>query len=54
MNISLDCPWCEDVVDFAVDLTDDELVCTACNTQMAFAPDPATTFELLYGTQRAA
>jgi hypothetical protein len=48
MNILLDCAWCEDEVVFTVDETDDELVCTACNTHMAFAPDPATTFRLLY------
>jgi DNA-binding helix-hairpin-helix protein with protein kinase domain len=54
MNILLDCPWCEDEVDFAVDVTDEELVCSACNTHMAFAPDPATTFELLYGPKQAA
>lgn len=54
MNILLDCPWCEDEVSFAVDLSDEELVCTACNTHMALAPDPATTFELLYGPQQAA
>jgi acetyl-CoA carboxylase beta subunit len=54
MNVLLDCPWCEDEVAFSVDLTDDELVCTACNTRMDLAPDPTTTFELLYGPQRAA
>jgi hypothetical protein len=48
MMISLTCPWCEDEVAFAVDETDDELICSACNTRMAFAPDPVTTFELLY------
>ena len=48
MNILLDCAWCADEVVFSVDETDDELVCSACNTHMAFAPDPTTTFALLY------
>jgi len=48
MTIQLDCPWCLDEVTFTVDETDDEMVCTACNTRMAFAPDPVTTFGLLY------
>jgi hypothetical protein len=54
MTVLLDCPWCEDEVAFSVDLAEDELICTACNNRMDLAPDPATTFELLYGTQRAA
>jgi DNA-directed RNA polymerase subunit RPC12/RpoP len=54
MNILLDCAWCGDEVVFTVDETDDELVCGACNTRMAFAPDPATTFSLLYETAHAA
>ena len=54
MNILLDCAWCGDEVDFSVNETDDELVCSACNTRMAFAPDPAITFELLYEHARAA
>ncbi|MBA4170138.1 MAG: hypothetical protein H0X68_07005 [Chloroflexi bacterium] len=54
MNILLDCAWCEDEVVFSVDEADDELVCSACNTRMAFAPDPATTFSLLYEPLRAA
>jgi DNA-directed RNA polymerase subunit RPC12/RpoP len=54
MNILLDCAWCGDEVLFSVDETDDELVCSACNTRMAFAPDPATTFSLLYEPARAA
>jgi hypothetical protein len=29
-------------------------VCSACNTRMAFAPDPATTFSLLYEPATAA
>jgi hypothetical protein len=48
MNILLDCPWCEEEVVFAVDETADELVCSACAMRMAFAPDPAVTFALLY------
>jgi hypothetical protein len=54
MNIQLDCPWCEDQVDFTVDLADEVLACTACNTRMDFAPDPATTFALLYEAAQAA
>jgi DNA-directed RNA polymerase subunit RPC12/RpoP len=54
MNILLDCAWCQDEVVFSVDETDDELVCSACNTRMAFAPDPATTFSLLYEPALAA
>ena len=53
MNILLDCAWCGDEVVFAVNETDDELVCSACNTRMDFAPDPATTFSLLYGAPEA-
>jgi hypothetical protein len=48
MNIQLDCPWCQDEVTFTVNETDDELVCSACSTAMAFAPDPVITFDLLY------
>lgn len=54
MNILLDCAWCGDEVVFSVDESDDELVCSACNTRMAFAPDPATTFALLYEPAQAA
>jgi len=54
MNILLDCAWCGDEVVFVVNETDDELVCSACNTRTAFAPDPATTFALLYEPARAA
>jgi hypothetical protein len=54
MNILLDCAWCNDEVVFTVDETDDELVCGACNTRMDFAPDPATTFGLLYQAPKAA
>ena len=54
MNVLLDCAWCGDEVVFTVDEADDELVCSACNTRMAFAPDPATTFALLYEVAQAA
>jgi len=54
MTVLLDCAWCEDEVVFTVDEAADELVCTSCNTHMAFAPDPATTFALLYETAQAA
>ena len=54
MNILLDCAWCGDEVVFSVAETDDELVCSACNTHMAFAPDPSTTFALLYEPAQAA
>ncbi len=54
MNILLDCAWCGDEVVFSIDEGDDELVCSACNTRMAFAPDPATTFSLLYESPQAA
>ncbi|MGQ0609115.1 MAG: hypothetical protein ACT4OQ_11715 [Chloroflexota bacterium] len=54
MNILLDCAWCGDEVVFSIDETDDELVCSACNTRTAFAPDPSTTFALLYGPAQAA
>lgn len=54
MNILLGCAWCGDEVTFSVNETDDELVCSACNTRVAFAPDPAVTFALLYETARAA
>jgi len=54
MNILLDCAWCGDEVAFSIDETDEELVCTACNTHMAFAPDPSTTFALLYESAQAA
>lgn len=54
MNILLDCAWCGDEVVFEVNETDDELTCSACNTRMALAPDPATTFALLYEPAHAA
>lgn len=54
MNILLDCASCGDEVVFSVNETDEELVCSACNTRMAFAPDPLITFGLLYDTAQAA
>jgi hypothetical protein len=48
MIVQLMCTWCQDEVSFEVDATADELVCSACGTRTEFAPDPATTFELLY------
>jgi len=54
MNILLDCAWCGDEVIFSVDEADDELVCSSCNTHVAFAPDPARTFALLYEPVQAA
>jgi hypothetical protein len=54
MNILLDCAWCGEEVAFSVAEADDELVCTACNTHTAFAPDPNTTYSLLYEGARAA
>jgi DNA-directed RNA polymerase subunit RPC12/RpoP len=54
MNILLDCAWCGEEVVFSVDAADDELVCSACNTRTAFAPDPAATFALLYEPAQAA
>jgi hypothetical protein len=54
MNILLDCAWCGDEVVFSVDEADDELVCSACNSHMAFAPDPTITFGLLYEQAQAA
>jgi len=53
MNIQMLCPWCEDEVPFTVDETADELTCDACRTRMAFAPDPATTYDLLYAPAAA-
>jgi hypothetical protein len=48
MTIQLSCPWCMDDVEFVVDEADEELVCSECATRMAFAPDPAVTYGLLY------
>ena len=48
MDVLLDCAWCGDEVVFTVRETDDELECRACGTLTAFAPDPTTTFALLY------
>ena len=54
MNIQLDCAWCGDETVFTVDVAVDELVCGTCNIRTDFAPDPATTFGLLYEVARAA
>lgn len=54
MNVLLDCAWCGDEVLFSVSEADDELVCTACNTRTQFAPDPSTTYALLYEGAQAA
>ena len=54
MNILLDCAGCGDETVFSVDETDDELVCSSCNIRTAFAPDPSTTFALLYESALAA
>ncbi len=48
MTIQLICPWCEDEVAFEVDEAADEIVCSACGTRTDFAPDPFTTYSLLY------
>ncbi|MGI8871221.1 MAG: hypothetical protein ACR2KI_01290 [Candidatus Limnocylindria bacterium] len=48
MELLLTCPWCEDEARFSVDEGADEVVCTRCDTRLAFAPDPVATFELLY------
>lgn len=48
MNILLDCAVCGDEVVFAIDETDDELVCSACSIHIPFAPDPTVTYELVY------
>lgn len=48
MIVQLNCPWCRDEVAFEVDETRDELVCTGCSIRTEFAPDPATTYGLLY------
>jgi hypothetical protein len=53
MTIQMLCPWCEDEVAFTVDEASDELTCDACHTRMAFAPDPATTYDLLYAPAAA-
>ncbi|MGH2455588.1 MAG: hypothetical protein ACRDHD_04960 [Candidatus Limnocylindria bacterium] len=48
MTVQLTCPWCEDEVAFTVDEAADEIVCGGCATRMSFAPDPATTYAILY------
>lgn len=48
MTIQMTCPWCEDEVPFEIDETRDEVVCSGCSTRLEFAPDPVTTYGLLY------
>jgi hypothetical protein len=48
MTVHMTCPWCEDDAAFEIDEARDELVCGGCEMRTAFAPDPATTFGLLY------
>ena len=48
MMIQLDCPWCQHEAAFEVDETADELVCSTCGIRTDFAPDPVTTYALLY------
>jgi hypothetical protein len=50
MTIQLSCPWCTDEVTFAIDESDEELVCSSCSMRMDFAPDPGVTYELLYAS----
>jgi hypothetical protein len=54
MNIQLDCPWCDQEADFEIREADDDLVCGACGTRTAFAPDPVVTYSLLYDTAQVA
>jgi hypothetical protein len=48
MTVHMICPWCEDEAAFEIDEARDELVCGGCEMRTAFAPDPATTYGLLY------
>jgi hypothetical protein len=48
MTVQLSCPWCEEELAFEVDEARDELICSGCSMRTAFAPDPATTYGLLY------
>jgi hypothetical protein len=48
MTVHMFCPWCEHDATFEIDEARDELVCGGCAMRSAFAPDPATTFNLLY------
>jgi hypothetical protein len=48
MTVHMTCPWCEDEAAFEIDEARDELVCGGCDMRTAFAPDPATTYGLLY------
>lgn len=48
MTVQMTCPWCEDETVLEVDEARDEVVCGGCDMRTAFAPDPATTYGLLY------
>ena len=48
MTIQSSCPLCQDEVAWEVDESADELVCGGCAVRVAFAPDAAITFGLLY------
>ncbi|HEX2194814.1 MAG TPA: hypothetical protein VHK63_07685 [Candidatus Limnocylindria bacterium] len=48
MTVQIFCPWCQGEATFEVDEVRDELVCAGCDMRTAFAPDPATTYALLY------
>lgn len=48
MMIQLTCTWCHDEIPFELDEAADELICSGCGIRTEFAPDPVTTFELLY------
>jgi hypothetical protein len=48
MTVQLDCPHCQDEMPMTVDEAADEIICSGCSIRMAFAPDPVTTFEILY------
>jgi hypothetical protein len=50
MTIQMICPWCQDEASFTIDESEDEMMCESCAMRMAFAPDPAVTYELLYPT----
>jgi hypothetical protein len=48
MTVQLFCPWCEGEAAFEIDEAGDELACGGCGARAPFAPDPVTTYELLY------
>ena len=50
MTIQLHCPWCQEDVAFTIRDFDDEMVCGACGVRAPFAPDPVTTYDLLYAS----